>query len=37
MDICLSDPESVIEALEGYDQYNDDLKGSIMQILCKND
>ena len=37
MDICLSDTESVIEALDNYDMSNDDLTGSIVQILCKDD
>ena len=34
MEICLSDPESIKEALDTYEPTNDNLEGSIMHILC---
>ena len=37
MDICLSDPDLIKDALIDFDPANDNLEGSVMSVLCQDD
>ena len=37
MEICLSNPDSIKEAISGYDPKNDNLEGSIITMICQED
>ena len=37
MDICLSDPDTIKDALIDFDPDNDNLEGSVMSVICEDD
>jgi len=37
VEICLSNPDSIKEAISGYDPKNDNLEGSIITMICQED
>jgi len=37
MEICLSNPDTIKEAISRYDPKNDNLEGSIINMVCRDD